>query len=147
MKRSTIRDYQQNRCYSWEGINVAPHDRTPVPFEQIQSVIDYVWKMEGLKFPPIIDELNGNDKACARGCRTKLLFHRNKPTPTWVLLHEASHSMSSTYDNLTNLHNSIFMGIYLQLLSRYLKLDFGQLYRSAEAYGLKVKLEARPVFL
>ena len=38
--------------YAWEDAEVAPRDRSLVPFAQLQALVDHVWAAEGLRFPP-----------------------------------------------------------------------------------------------
>ena len=46
------RDYQRSRVYAWEDRHVHPWDRSVIPFEQAQSVLDYVWAEAGRTYPP-----------------------------------------------------------------------------------------------
>jgi hypothetical protein len=55
--------------------------------------------------------------------------------------------MSSNLEGESNGHGAIFMGIYIQLISRYMKLSYTRLVDSAFEYGLRVRIDARPVFL
>jgi hypothetical protein len=150
----TIRDSQRSKVYAWEQVHVAPHDQRVVPFDWIKSIVDYVWEKEGLKHPPLVEPMPVQKHALGDASRTTVRFV--KETRTWIILHELAHSMSSTVENVeinqrfegkTNVHGAIFMGIYIQLLTRYLNLNFGSLVSSAEAMGLRVDPLARPVFL
>jgi len=143
-------DRQRSAVYQWENIHVAPHDTTIIPFDNIKAIVDWLWQQEGLKFPPLVEPMPKQKHALGDATRTIIRF---KPTSyTWIVLHEVSHSMtaSATIDHrysIGNKHGSLFMGVYIQLLSRYLKLPFGALAASAEANGLHFKLDARPIFL
>jgi hypothetical protein len=141
-----VRDSQRQKVYDWERSNVAPHDVNYIPLAQVQSIIDYVWAAEGLLYPPRAELLPKQIKKAA-GDATRTCVRFRESTNTWIVLHELSHSMTSTVDNVSNQHGALFMGIYIQLLTRYLKLPFGELMESAEAAGLKVKADAKPVFL
>ena len=123
---------------------MAPCDKQVVPFCQIQSIVNYVWKQEGLLFPPMVDKMPKQNHNGGDATRTMVRFREQ--TFTWLILHELAHSMSSTVDNKSNRHGALFMGIYIQLLSRYLVMSFNDLATSAEASGLHVKLDANPVF-
>ena len=37
------RDYQRSRIYAWEDRHIHPRDRSVIPFEQAQSIVNYVW--------------------------------------------------------------------------------------------------------
>ena len=147
-----LRDHQRSKCYAWERIHVEPYDCTPVPFDNIKAIVDYVWENEGLLHPPCVEPMPKQKHAAGDASRTTVRFE--SVTRTWIILHELGHSMSSTVgeteifaEGLSNQHGAIFLGIYIQLLGRYLKMDVSALAHSAEAARLKVKLDARPVFL
>ncbi len=142
-----MREFQQSAVYAWENKVIAPLDKTHVPFNQIESIVNYIWKMEGLCFPPKVEELpKQSRKVCARGCRTVVKFPKTG-TYTWIIAHELSHVQTCDMDGKSNLHGALFLGIYLQLLGRYLKLDVVELAHSADAAGLEFNLEAKSVFI
>lgn len=141
----SFRDRQRSSVYDWERIHVAPKDLNIVPFNSIQLIVNWIWEQEGLKYPPIVEEMPKQKHALGDALRTKVRFRET--TYTWIILHELSHAMTSTVEDVSNGHGALFMGVYIQLLSRYLKLPFGELANSAEANGLRVKLDAKPVFL
>ena len=139
-------DSQKSRVYAWERNVVAPFDKAPIhSFELIEKIVKYVWEREGLKYPPLVKEMPKQKHASGDGERTCVRFQL--PTFNWIILHEVSHAMGGDIGGRNNQHGAIFMGLYIQLLSRYLKMDFQKLAASAEGCGLHVKLDARPVFL
>lgn len=141
-------DSQRLRVYEWENVYVAPHDKTVVPFNHIQNIVDWVWDQEGLLYPPRVEPLpKQNTRNLGDATRTKVRFQTKASIYTWVILHELAHSMTSTVEEDNNGHGSLYMGVYIQLLSRYLKLSYGQLADSAKANGLHIRLDARPVFI
>jgi hypothetical protein len=137
---------QQNRVYSWERRYIAHKDTTLVPYDMAEPIISYVWENEGLKYPPLLKPLDKRNKrviACAN--RTEIFLPER--VETWIILHELSHSMTCEFDGLSNLHGALFLGIYMGLLNRYLKIEYKYMTDSADSMGLKFKLDARPVFL
>ena len=139
------RDLQRQRVYDWENTNIAHHDRTRIPFEQIKIIVDYVWANEGLQFPPMVVPIptqNHNE-----GDSTRIIVRFKETTYTWIILHELAHALSAQADGRNNAHGALFMGLYCQLLSKYLKMDFDTLVKSARDFGLRVKADAIPVFL
>jgi hypothetical protein len=140
-----MRDLQKSKVYKWEQQFVALRDTNPVPFKNIQSIVDYIWKREGLNFPPTVEPLPKQKHA--GGDATRLIVRFPEKTFSWVVLHELAHSMTATFDNKSNGHGSLYMGIYIQLLSRYLGLKYSDLVWSAQDAGLKVELNAKPVFI
>ena len=55
--------------------------------------------------------------------------------------------MSSTHDEGSDGHGPKFMGLYAQLLVRYLRLSADALSTSLAAAGIEVDAQAKPVFL
>ena len=55
--------------------------------------------------------------------------------------------MTTTIDGKSDGHGKIFMGLYCQLLARYLRLDPETLHQTAQQDGIPVASDARPVFL
>ena len=55
--------------------------------------------------------------------------------------------MSSTHDERSDGHGQKFMGLYIQLLIRYLRLSADALSRSLYLSGIQVDTQAKPVFL
>ena len=139
------RDRQKSKVYDWERKYIAPFDKSNVPFDNINGIVKYIWEQEGLKYPPEVKKIDVRNYAWGTGCRTAVHFQEN--APTWLILHELAHSMTCTIHNESNEHGALFMGLYIQLASRYLKLDFTELLTSAIAFGLRVDAKARPVFL
>ncbi len=141
-------DRQRSKVYRWERQVVAPHDLTLVPFNQIEMIVKHVWEQEGLKYPPLVQQFPRKRKrkrTTADSSRTKLRFHSH--THTWVILHEIAHSMTSLHDGKSNWHGALFLGVYCQLLSRYMNFNFLDLINTAQDAGLRVNPEARPIFL
>ena len=67
--------------------------------------------------------------------------------PSWLLLHEMAHALSSTEDGASDGHGPIFVGLYVQLLTRYLRLSAPLLIQSAADAGIAIEPKARPLFV
>ena len=67
--------------------------------------------------------------------------------PCWCLLHELAHAMAATHEGESDLHGPRFMGLYLRLLLRYLRLPEAALLASLRAAGIDVDPDAAPPFL
>jgi hypothetical protein len=50
-------------------------------------------------------------------------------------------------DDKSDGHGPIFVGLYVQLLHRYMRIDQAWMLQSLAAAGIAVKPDARPVFL
>jgi hypothetical protein len=140
------RDKQKQAVYDWEKTNIALHDTTKVPFDQIEKLVKFIWTMEGYEYPPQVIPLPKQcSKAAGDATRTTIRF--KETTYTWIVIHEVAHSLTSNADGTSNHHGALFMGLYCQLAARYLRLSFDELATSAEQAGLKVKRNARPVWI
>jgi hypothetical protein len=136
------RDHQRGRVYAWENRVIAPRDPSVVLFPEAQGMVNAIWAEMGLQHPPKVEPLPkqaSHTIACADG----LSIFLGERTPSWCLLHELAHDMTST-DEISDGHSSQFMGVYLKLLARYLRLDLRELLKSATEDGLAVDVKAGP---
>ncbi len=125
---------------------VAPHDPTDLRFAAAQGMVDAIWSDMGLRYPPAVIPLPRQATAMLASA-SRLLVVLPDRTPSWCLLHELAHAMTSTAEGQSDGHGSRFMGVYVRLLVRYLRLDPAELIRSAGAAGIAVAADAQPVFL
>jgi hypothetical protein len=136
------RDYQRSRVYAWENRVIAPRDPSVVLFPEVQGMVNAIWAELGLRYPPKVEPLpkqTTHTVASADG----LSIFLGERTPSWCLLHELAHDMTST-DEVSGGHSSQFMGVYLKLLAKHLRLDLRELVKSAAEDGLAVDVEAGP---
>ena len=61
--------------------------------------------------------------------------------------YHVAHAMSATHDGQSDGHGPTFVGLYLQLLVRYLRLDQVQLLLSLQDDGISVFPDALPMFV
>jgi hypothetical protein len=139
------RDSQRSSVYDWESTHIAPHDKNLIPFDQIKLIVDWIWAEEGLKYPPLVEIMPKQKHASGDATRTCVRFQPQ--TYTWIILHELSHSMTANCEGENNGHGALFLGVYMQMASKYLHIPYSELMNSAMAVGLRVKMDARPVFL
>jgi hypothetical protein len=137
---------EANRLYAWEDRAVAPRDRSRVPFAQLQALVDHVWAAEGLRFPPRVRPLPKQARATVARA-TRLAIEAPPELPSWVLLHELAHAMTSTAEGGNDGHGPRFVGLYLRLLARHARMPEDELARSLRAAGIAFDPGARPVFL
>lgn len=125
---------------------MAPHDPTEVPFASAQAMVGAIWADMGLHYPPAVEPLPAQATATlARANRLSVMLPPR--TPAWCLLHELAHAMTSTAEGQSDGHGPAFMGVYIRLLARYLRLDSADLVRSAAEAGIAVTRDARPAFI
>jgi hypothetical protein len=140
------RDHQRSKVYAWEDRFVAPHDHSSIAFAQAQGVVDAIWAELGLQFPPKVERLPR--QACAIVADASRLSIRLADTsPSWCLLHELAHAMSSTHDGRSDGHGPVFMRLYVDLLVRYLRMSEPALLASLAAAEIAVAVQAGPVFV
>jgi len=138
---TSCRDYQRSKVYAWEREVIAPRDLTPpAPFERAQLLVDGVWLMERLFYPPRVVPLRPRiTTIVATGNRLEISLRQHQPTPTWVILHEIAHALVQDDG-----HGPDFVGLYMGLVDRHLKIPQPMLMWTAAAAGVQFNLGARP---
>ena len=139
-----LRDHQRGRVYAWEERFVAPCDSSSIAFAQAQGMVDAIWADMGLRFPPKVMRL---PRRATVADATRLFIRLSDTTSSWCLLHELAHAMSSTHEGESDGHGPRFMGLYAQLLIRYLRVPADALGRSLHDADIEVDMHARPIFL
>ena len=125
---------------------MAPSDPTTLPFSAAQAMVDAIWSDMGLRYPPAVTSLPRQARSTiARADRLSILLADR--TPSWCLLHELAHAMTSHADGRSDGHGPLFTGIYVQLLARYLRLDRRMLINSLRDAKIEILCDARPVFV
>jgi hypothetical protein len=125
---------------------VAPCDPTTLPFPAARAMVDAIWSDMGLSYPPAVVPLPPQaSKTIGRADRLSVALAEE--TPSWCLLHELAHAMTSHADGRSDAHGPVFMGVYVRLLERYLRLDVQLLSDSLRAAGIEFFRDARPVFV
>ena len=145
-RRPSCSAAEANRLYAWEDRAVAPRDRSRVPFARLQALVDHVWAAEGLRFPPRVRPLPKQARATVARA-TRLAVEAPPELPSWVLLHELAHAMTSTAEGDNDGHGPRFVGLYLRLLARHARMPEDELAWSLRAAGIAFDPEVRPVFL
>jgi hypothetical protein len=140
------RDHQRSRVYAWEDRLIAPRDPSQVPFSAAQGMVNAIWSEMGLRYPPAVDPLPPQTRTRMADA-SRLALRLPPVTPSWVLLHELAHAMTSTHDGRSDGHGPAFVGLYVQLLARYLRLETGWLLQTLEEAGIRIEPQARPVFV
>ena len=140
------RDYQRSRVYRWESRIVEPRDPTMIAFPAAQAMVNAIWSDMGLRYPPVVEGLSRRARRTIASANRLSLFLPAK-TPAWCLLHEIAHAMTTTVDGHSDGHGAVFIGIYVQLLTRYLRMDETALMQSLQTAGIRVALDAHPVFV
>jgi hypothetical protein len=80
----------------------------------------------------------------ARATRTAI--EAQAELPTWVLLHELAHAMTTTPEGTSDGHGPRYVGVYVRLLVRYARLDEAMLARTLDEAGVSWSRDARPIF-
>jgi len=138
-------DAAARRLYAWEDAEVAPRDASRVAFAQLQALVDHVWAAEGLRFPPRVRPLPGQARRTVARA-TRLAIEAPAVLPTWILLHELAHCLTSTAEGGNDGHGPAFVGLYLHLLVRHARMPEAALTQSLRAAGIPFDRAARPAF-
>lgn len=75
------------------------------------------------------------------------LWRGSRVIPSWLLLYELAHAPSSAEEGTSDKHGPDFVGLYVQLLARYLRLSAPALIQSVIEAGIAVDPDARPLFV
>jgi len=141
-----VRDLQRSKVYAWEKRVVKPRDSSKVPFAAVQGMVDAIWADLGLKYPPKVVPLPKQARRhAATGTRLTLEFPEE--TSSWIVLHEVAHALSSDAEGRSNHHGAIFVGLYMQLLNRYMRLPMDYLAHTLTEAGIRFDPEAKPIFV
>jgi hypothetical protein len=103
-------------------------------------------RKQGWKCPPAVEPLPRQPSATLASA-TRLSIFLPAKTPSWCLLHELAHAMTSDVDANSDGHGPIFMGVYLKLIARYLRLDPDRLLESAAVAGIAVTSDAKLILV
>jgi len=142
-----MKDPQRFRVYAWEEAVVAPRDPSAIPYEQAQMLVDGVWLAEQLLYPPRVAPMPRQARRTwATGSRTTIRLRQDGPTPTYVILHEVAHALSSTVDGDSEAHGPDYVGLYMGLLDRRLRRTMPLLLFTAAQHGVAFNLAAKPRF-
>ena len=101
---------------------VAPRDPTTIALSGAQAVVDAIWADMDLRYPPAVERLPRHATATLASA-SRLTIDLSDQTPCWCLLHEIAHAMTATEDGHSDGHGPDFMGVYVRLLVRYLRLN------------------------
>jgi hypothetical protein len=108
-------------------------------------MVDAIWSDMELRYPPAVERLPRQSRVTiATGSR--LVLSLPERTPSWCLLHELAHAMTSTAEGESDGHGALFMGMYVDLVVRYLRLDRAALMRTLQDAGIAVSSNPRPIF-
>ena len=138
-------DWQRARVYAWEDAVVTVADDSVIPFALAQGMVDAIWSELDLRFPPKVERLPRQSRRL-QGDASRLRLRLPDPIPSWLLLHETAHALSSTADGVSDGHGPVFMGLYIRLLTFYLKMPAAMLIVSAAKAGIAIDTDARPFF-
>ncbi len=117
-----------------------------IAFPAAQAMVNAIWSDMGLRYPPVVEGLSRRTSRTIASANRLSLFLPAK-TPAWCLLHEIAHAMTTTMDGHSDGHGAVFIGIYVHLLTRYLRMDEVALMQSLQKAGIRVALDAHPVFV
>ena len=114
---SRKRDHQRGRVYAWENRVIATLDPSFVSFPAAQGMVNAIWSEMELLYPPKVESLPKQAKATV-ATATRLCIRLPDRLPSWCLLHEVAHAMTTTAEGWSDGHGAAFMGVYLRLLAR-----------------------------
>jgi hypothetical protein len=103
-----VRDRQRSKVYAWEERFVAPRDQSSIAFAQAQGMVDAIWTEMGLLFPPKVEPLPRQARSTVADAN-RLSIRLADASPSWWLLHELAHAMTSAHDGRSDGHGPKFV--------------------------------------
>jgi hypothetical protein len=125
---------------------VAPRDPTTIALPRAQGMVEAIWSDMSLHYPPTVERLPRRVTATLASA-SRLSIYLPEQTPSWCLLHEIAHAMTTAAEGHSDGHGPAFTGVYVKLLVRYLRLDEADLLSSLRQAGIRVAHDANPVFV
>lgn len=125
---------------------VVPRDPSLIAYGAAQEMADAIWSELGLRYPPRVEPLP-KQATTRMADGSRLTFRLPTRTPSWCLLHELAHALTSTHDGHSDQHGPVFVGIYVQLLVRYLRLPRSWLLAALKRADVQVDVRAQPLFV
>jgi hypothetical protein len=125
---------------------VASRDGSKIPFASAQAMVKSIWADWGLRYPPAVEKLSRRARTTIASAN-RLSLYLPDEISSWCLLHELAHAMSSTEGGASDGHGPIFVGLYVQMLVRYLRVDRDHLISSLDEAGIAYVPDALPIFL
>lgn len=140
--------------YRWEDKVLAPHDRVNLDPRTAQVVCNHVWSETGLLHPPKITYQRGLSGAHAN----RLEITVGDTLPHHWLFHEMAHCMDQSVETAVgatamrpdsevsggSYHDENWLGLYVNMLDRYLNLPKLWLYGTLRDHGLTVSYAPKP---
>jgi hypothetical protein len=109
-------------------------------------MVNAIWAEMGLLYPPKVEPLPKQAQATVASAN-RLAIYLPARTPSWCLLHEIAHAMTSTVDGHSDGHGKSFVGIYVKLLARFLRFNAAKLARSLQVESIEIDTHASPIFM
>ncbi len=108
-------------------------------------MVNAIWSEMGLLYPPKVEPLASQATTTVASANRLSIFLPER-TPSWCLFHEIAHSMTTDLEGQSDGHGSLFMGLYVRLLVRYLRLDLAELVGSVRSENIQIEPNASPIF-
>lgn len=143
-----MRDYQRERVYSWEDQYIHSKDKQVVPYDSLQSLVNYIWAEEKLKFPPQIKPIPKQTRRILASATRMEVFVPEQGITTSVLIHELAHSLTNSFDGeISSKHGPDFVGMYMRMLEKYARIPLPYLMFTAKQANVDFNINARVAFL
>lgn len=137
------RDYQKSKVYAWEWDTFRSKDTSKIPHANAQGLIDYIWTQEGLLYPPRVEVLDKRTTRWAGKANRRNIWLPEYTTNS-VIIHELSHSMTCNVDDVSDGHGKQYVGVYMKMLDKYMKVPMPMLMYTAQKHGVQYDITTKP---
>jgi hypothetical protein len=95
------------------------------------------------RFLPVVEPLAPQARVTIASANRLSIFSAEQ-TPSWCILHEIAHAMTSTADGNFDGNGANFIRIYLRLIVRYLRRSPDELQQTIQDNGLNFRSTRNP---
>ncbi len=141
-------DYQRQKVYNWENNNIRNRPQKFFDFPEIQEYVNFVWHDMGLLHPPKVVPMNSRvTRWAGLADRLEIDLPANSKSEQAVILHEMAHSMTNGVNGMGHSHDARFVGVMMELVIKYMKVDRYFLWYSAEKEKVEFEKFAKPAIV
>ena len=139
-------DFQRSKCYAWEDIHIHRRAKSKTTFNGAQAAVDFIWQAEGLTHPPKIKAISKRASVTVAHANRMEITISEAGIQTTILLHEIAHSMTTDIVSGNNAqHNGRWVGVFMQLLSKYAGFDLNELMFTAKSAGVDFNFKGKVI--
>lgn len=135
------REFQRSKVYKWEQKHVPSGKR--ISFNDAQAYVNKVWAAEGLKYPPLIEELAKQTRRWAGKGNRNHVWIPATGASEHTLLHELAHTLTMTIHGEADddsAHGPDFVGMFIKLVAKHMGVSQFELWYTAKLNNVQFEM-------